>query len=243
MKTLVFYIAFFIFSIPLFAQEEKEIQYDTDRIEVKRFDQDNIEEYKQQDDFIYTVQKKEPGVIDKIWDWFKRLIKRILGYFFDDIQPAVGVLRVILRILPYAIAGIVLYLIIKFFLKVNARNIVSGKGKVPIVGMSEEEVLIRDKNLPKLIQEAIQNKNYQLAIRYYYLLVLKKLVEKETIVWKQEKTNEDYIKELSHKDALYADFKSITYLYDYVWYGDFQISETEYYTTEKQFKNFVTKIS
>lgn len=242
MKAFAFYIAL-LFSITLFAQKENEVVYDTDAIELKRFDQEKIDVYKEQKEFIYTLEKREPGVLEAIWDWFKRMIKKLLGYLFDDIAPAVGVLRFILNALPYVIAGVVLYLLIKFFLKVNASNIVSGKGKSPIVSFSEEEALIKEKDLPKLIQEAIDAKNYQLAIRYYYLLVLKKLVAKETIVWQQEKTNEDYIKEMHQQPSLYADFKTITYLYDYVWYGNFQISETEYYTTEKQFKNFITKIN
>ena len=242
MKKFILYISLLLLSVSLFAQETKEVVYDTDAIELKKFDQQKITEYKQQDEFIYTIQEREPGILDAIWDWFKRVIKNILSYFFDDIGPAVGVLSSILRVLPYIIAGIVLYLLIKFFLKVNARNIVSGKGKSPIVSFSEEEVLIRDKDLPKLIKEAIHNKNYQLAVRYYYLLVLKNLVEKEIIVWQQEKTNEDYIKEMHQKPRLYADFKVITYLYDYVWYGDFEIPETDFFTTEKQFKDFITKI-
>lgn len=243
MKQFLFYITFFICSITLFSQEEKrEVRYDDTIIEQKKFDAQKIEEYKQKDEFIYIVEKREPTILEKIWDWLKRTIIKILSYIFDDITPAVGFLRVVLKALPYVIAGLVLYFIIKFFLKVNARNIIDGKKNKPIVHLSEEEELIKDKDLPKLIQKAISEGNYQLAIRYYYLLLLKNLSDKDFISWQQEKTNEDYIKELSSKKQLHSDFKKLTYLYDYVWYGEFSIDKEKFLQTESNFKNTLAKI-
>ena len=43
-----------------------------------------------------------------------------------------------------------------------------------------------------LISEAESNNNYRLAIRYYYLWLLKGLSEKEIIDYDPEKTNSDY---------------------------------------------------
>ncbi|GFD79212.1 hypothetical protein KUL118_20740 [Tenacibaculum sp. KUL118] len=243
MKQFLFYIAFFICLITVFSQEEKiEVQYDDTIIEQKKFDTQKIEEYKQKDEFIYIVEKREPTILEKIWDWLKRTVIKILSYIFDDITPAVGFLRVVLKVLPYVIAGLVLFFIIKFFLKVNARNIIDGKKAKPIVHLSEEEELIKDKDLPKLIQKATSEGNYQLAVRYYYLLLLKKLSDKEFISWQQEKTNEDYIKELSSKKQLYTDFKELTYLYDYVWYGEFSINKEKFTQAENNFKNTLAKI-
>ncbi|RSC92212.1 DUF4129 domain-containing protein [Tenacibaculum singaporense] len=243
MKQFLFYIAFFICSISVFSQEEKtEVQYDDTVIEQKKFDTQKIEEYKEKDEFIYIVEKREPTILEKIWDWLKRTVIKILSYIFDDITPAVGFLRVVLKILPYVIAGLVLFFIIKFFLKVNAYNIIDGKKAKPIVHLSEEEELIKDKDLPKLIQKATSEGNYQLAVRYYYLLLLKKLSDKEFISWQQEKTNEDYIKELSSKKQLYTDFKELTYLYDYVWYGEFFIDKEKFIQAENNFKNTLAKI-
>ena len=227
----------------MFSQtSKKEVFFDDSFIEQKKFDSKKIEKYKAQDEFIYIVEKREPTIIEKAWNWFKRTIKKVLSYIFDDITPSVGFLRVVLKALPYVIAGLVLYFIIKFFLKVNARNIIDGKKNKPIVHLSEEEELIKDKDLPKLIQEAISEGNYQLAVRYYYLLLLKKLSDKEFISWQQEKTNEDYIKELSSKKQLYTDFKKLTYLYDYVWYGEFSIDEEKFIQAESNFKNTLAKI-
>ncbi len=231
-----------MFSFCVFAQsEDKTVQYDDSFIEQKHFDAKKIEAYKQQEDFIYVVEKREPTIIEKAWDWFKRTIKKLLSYFFDDITPAVGFLAWVLRILPYIIAGLVLFLIIKFFLKVNAQNIIDGKSAKSIVNLSEDEVLIKDKDLSKLIKEAISEGNYKLAVRYYYLLLLKNLSEKELISWQQEKTNEDYIKELAD-NKLNAEFEKLTYLYDYVWYGEFLIDREKFLQAEVNFKKVIAKI-
>lgn len=102
--------------------------------------------------------------------------------------------------------------------------------------------MIKEKDLPKLIEQAIDEGNYQLAVRYYYLLLLKNLSDKEFISWQQEKTNEDYIKELASKQQLHGDFKKLTYLYDYVWYGEFSIDKEKFVQAESKFKNTLAKI-
>lgn len=225
-----------------FAQSDKKvIRYDESNIEYRKFDAERIESYKNNEEFIYIIEKREPTWLDAFYGWLKRNIKSILSFFFKDIEPAVGFLWQILRALPYIIAALVLYFIIKFFLKVNVRNIIDGKSANPIVQISEEEKLIKDKDLPQLIDKAINDGNYRLAVRYYYLLILRKLLEKELISWKQEKTNEDYIKELK-TTKLNTDFKKITYLYDYVWYGNFSIDKNKFLQSENQLKQFINAI-
>lgn len=209
----------------------------------KHFDKNKLNEYKNKEEFNYKIETYEPTIFEKIWDWLKRGVIKILEYLFDDIRPAVGFLRIVLKVLPYIIAGLVLFFIIKFFLRVNAQNVIDGKTNSPLVAISEDEELIKDKDLPKLIQQAIAEGNFRLAIRYYYLLMLKKLSEKELIVWKQEKTNADYIKELKSDKNLGYGFKEITYLYDYVWYGNFNIGEKEFVKAEKSIKNVLQKIN
>lgn len=243
MKEALFYITFLLFSVVCFSQSEKGVvPIDKQKIVKKSFDKNKLNEYKNKEEFNYKVALHEPTIFERVWDWIKRGVIKILKYLFDDIKPAVGFLRSVLKVLPYIIAGLVLFFIIKFFLKVNSRNIISGKTNSTLVAISEDEELIKDKNLSKLVQKAINERNFRLAIRYYYLLVLKNLSEKGLIVWKQEKTNEDYIKELKSNKNLGYGFKEITYLYDYVWYGNFHIQEKEFIKAEGSIKKVLQKI-
>ena len=92
------------------------------------------------------------------------------------------------------------------------------------VSLSEEEHIIKNENIQQLIKNALADKNYRLAIRYYYLHILKLMSEKELIDWQLQKTNVDYEKELL--GSKFSDpFHTITRLYDYVWYGEFHVDE------------------
>jgi hypothetical protein len=243
LKHLLFYILFLCFSLTVFSKTVKEKQlFDQEFIEQKKFNKEKIERYKKNEDFIYILEKREPTLLEKSWKWCKRVFKKILSYLFDDITPVVGLIKTIIKTLPYLVAVLILYLIIKFFLKVNAQNILGGKVNKPFVIITDDEVLIKDKNLPKLIQNAVEDENYNLAIRYYYMLILKKLVEKGVIRWQQEKTNEDYIREINSHKNISNDFKELTLIYDYAWYGEFKINNEKFLNTELKFKKLMTKI-
>jgi len=128
-----------------------------------------------------------------------------------------------------------LFLLIKFFLKVNSNSIVSNASNNPVVSITEDEALIKHKDLLKLIKQAIDQKNYRLAIRFYYLNIIKQLEENELITWEQQKTNEDYIQEIS-KENIKSSFKDLTRLYDFVWYGNFEIDETKFVKVAANFE-------
>jgi len=243
MKYSFLFILFLFFSLSLFAQKDTlTVQKDDSEITQKTFNQKHLENYKSQRDFNYKVVKNEPTIFSKLWNWLKRVVKKYLSLIFDDIKPVIGFLASILRVVPYLIAGLILYFIVKFFLKVNTRSLNLKSTNKSIAKITEEEELINHKDLFKLIQLAIADKNYRLAIRYYYLLVLQKLSEKEFIYWQQEKTNEDYMQEMEqHK--LQLDFEKTTYLYDFVWYGNFAINKVEYDKAENDFLELIHKLS
>lgn len=113
-------------------------------------------------------------------------------------------------------------------------SLISGKTDKAVVNLSKEEELIKNEDLSLLIQDAIGQKNYRLAIRYYYLLVLQKLSKHNVIDWQQQKTNEDYIKEIQ-SNKLKDKFATSTYLYDFVWYGNFEINELEFSKAQIEF--------
>lgn len=98
-----------------------------------------------------------------------------------------------------------------------------------------EEELIRSSDLPALLQQAISDQNYRVAVRYYYLLLLKRMDEAKLILWEHQKTNEDFINEISSTD-LKDSFSENTRLYDFVWYGDFSLTQNEFLKAELDFK-------
>jgi len=110
------------------------------------------------------------------------------------------------------------------------------------IHLSEDENLLKNANFEELIAKAINDQNYRLAIRYFYLKILKQLTEIELIKWEIQKTNEDYIKELSEK-RIKEKFKSITRLYDFVWYGNFKINESQFSLVKLDFNSLEKEIN
>ncbi len=226
-KNFLYIVLFFIISGISGQEKFPEVKIDTTSIIKKQFDKNSIEDYKNDAIFDYSVNTSGPSLYEQISNWLNRVLQKILSWFFDDIEAPFGFIKSFLKLLPYIIAVVVLYLIINFFLKINSRNIISGKSNKEIVHLQVDEELLHSKDLPTLIHAAVASKNYRLATRYQYVLLLQKLSNKELIVWEQQKTNEDYSKELQDKN-IHVEFDKITQLYDYVWYGNFEINDKQY---------------
>lgn len=224
-------------SVSAFAQTDSlQVKNDKSSIVQKKFDSNNLEKYKRDKDFNYQEDevKADPSFLERLFNWLIRQLSRFLEWIFG-VKYAKGILGTILSALPYIIAGIVLFLLLKFFLKINSNSIVTISNNKSIVSITEEEELIKTKDILKLIQQAITNKNYRLAVRYYYLNILKQLEKNNFITWEQQKTNEDYIKEIKQQN-IQNSFVNLTRLYDFVWYGNFKINQTEFVRIESDFQ-------
>ncbi|WP_298367135.1 DUF4129 domain-containing protein [uncultured Lutibacter sp.] len=223
---LMFFLMFFV---GIYAQTDSlMVKNDKSTIVQKKFDLKKLNEYKLDKDFDYLEEKieREPTFLERVFNWLVRQFMGFLEWIFG-MKYAKGVFAGILKSIPYIIVGLLLFFILKFFLKVNSNSIVSNSANEAIVTITEDEALIKRSDLLKLISQAIEQKNFRLAIRYYYLNILRQLENKQLIAWEQQKTNEDYIKEIS-KPTIGTSFKKLTRLYDFVWYGNFEISEIEF---------------
>jgi hypothetical protein len=231
-----------MFSSIVFSQEKiVDVQIDTLKIVQKNFDKEVLDAYKKEAVFNYEIQKREKNIFERAWSWLGRVFIKALSWIFEDIGPAVGLFKAVLQVVPYLILGLLLFFILKFFLKINSKTSFEGNEINPSIFAADEEDLLRHSNIEELITEAIEKNELRLAIRFYYLLVLQKLTEKELIVWQQEKTNEEYVKEVK-KASIKEDFKETTHLYDFVWYGNFSMNNTEFLKAEQLFKSLTKKI-
>ncbi len=104
-------------------------------------------------------------------------------------------------------------------------------------GQEEPEKLNEFSAYYSLINDAEKNNDYTHAIRYLYLQSLRRLAEKEVIVFMPDKTNNDYVRELTGR-AFQQEFVSLTQHYEYVWYGRFAISMNTYNSIKEKFMAF-----
>ncbi|WP_323788635.1 DUF4129 domain-containing protein [Psychroserpens sp.] len=221
------------------------IIYDDSTIDVKEITEDDLDTYKNDDAFNYIEVEPEENFLARAFNrfisWLSNIIREIVEAIFG-VGEAQGLLYFIFYILPYLILAILIFLLIRFFLKVNSRTLITGQKEKAGFQFTEDEQIIKNEDINALINNAIQQKNYRLAIRYYYLQSLKHLTEKQVIIWQQEKTNEDYITEIA-SDSIKSSFKNITRIYDYVWYGEFNIDQLRFESLKIPFESLNKSIT
>ena len=233
-KRLSILLLFGVMAFPLGAQQDSTlVQYDTVKLSVMQITDGDLLPYREDPKFDYEIVKADITWWGNLKTWMGNLVLRFFEWLFGA-EKATGYFSFFLQLLPYILIGILLFLLIKFFLNVNSRALLYSKSNEAVVSLSDEEQIIKNEDIDQLIQNALKAKNYRLAIRYYYLLILKQLSQKELINWEIQKTNDDYIDELK-KEELKKSFGHITWLYDYIWYGDFPIDEAKYLKAELKF--------
>ncbi len=242
MKTVFTYLIFLVGSFTGLSQTTTpKVQLDTLIVQPLQFDETSIERYKNNDTFNYELTKNEPGIIELAWNWFMRMLTKLLRYLFDDIEPAMGFLQLVFRVLPYIISIVALYFILKFFLDLDQKRRKKNEKHADLININDDEVLIQNANLLQLKDDAVRQQEYRFAIRYFYVYTLQRLSERGHIAWQPEKTNEDYTRELA-TSSLLGTFKQVTYIYDFVWYGSFAIDKEGYLEAATYFNTLHTAI-
>lgn len=89
------------------------------------------------------------------------------------------------------------------------------------------------------IQRALRKENYRLAVRFYYLWIIQQLSDDGLITFSKDKTNHAYVRELAQSNSissgLTTGFKNCTRLYEYVWFGNFDVNKRRFEEIESQF--------
>lgn len=207
----------------------------TDNVVFPKIFQPKFQSAYQGEEFDYNTVKPR----ESLWQKMQKSIKRILEAIFGDINPTKtgDYAAMIMRVFAIAIIGFVLYFLIRFLLTKDGNFFFSRKNrKVTISGQDLHEN-IHEINFSETIDSFEKQKDYRSAIRYRFLMVLKNLADKKLITWNPEKTNRDYFAELKNAD-LKERFSELVYIFDYVWYGEFDINEDSYHHFKEKFLKF-----
>ena len=133
------------------------------------------------------------------------------------------------------------FLLFKIFSgRLSNKKVVNDKSIVSVEDI-EDISLVPESELERLLKEALNRKDFNEAIRIYYVFIIRELSEKELIRWKKEKTNRDYVSELREM-AHYGIFRELTLLFERVWYGDILLQEADYSRVGPRFKSFADTI-
>jgi hypothetical protein len=216
--------------------------FEPDRHPIQKIEvpKEHIQKYKNSTDFDYAIKKAEDNILVKAINWIKRLIKSWLYHFFSwlmDAKAAAKWVQIVLKSLPYIAILIFSYIIFRFLIGADLISLKKhpAHAKNKVFTMNDEEI-IKQNNFEELIQEALNDKDYRLAVRYYYLQLLKQLIDRQLVTWHPDKTNHDYVNEIKNQ-FIKEQFKSLTFIYDYVWYGKHQLYKKDFDEIVSQFLN------
>jgi hypothetical protein len=186
-------------------------------------------------DFDYTTVKPRMSFWERVMEKIAKIMESIFGKtVFTRSGNITGVL---IRLFAIVLVGFLIYFIIKYLLGKDGNFLFGKKNKKFDIREEELHENIHEINFPESILKFEKSGDFRLAVRYQFLYVLKKLSDKKIIVWNPEKTNKDYVAELK-ADYLKADFSKLSYIFDYVWYGEFNIDEASYQKFKNQYQSF-----
>ncbi len=135
----------------------------------------------------------------------------------------------------YLLIGIISILTLLLLINIYYNN---NNGR-KILNISSDPLDIEDiqaVDLSAMLQTALNNEDYRLALRLKFLIILRDLENKKYIKWNKYKTNRTYIKEVPVQYKNH--FREIAFTFDRLWYGNQNILKGEYNLLSTRFDQF-----
>lgn len=143
----------------------------------------------------------------------------------------------------FMIIALVLLILLVVYMLVNAKsnpslNAINKEIQEKIENIEEH---IHDVDLNDLFKKYVTNREFDLALRISFLMIIKDLSERHLIKWEKQKTNWEYHGELNGYD-LKTGFGSMIKNFERIWYGEKAINEPEFVNINDEFDRFKTQL-
>ena len=214
--------------ITIFASDFSAV--DSSHVVVRQPDSKFVDSYRSQKVFNYTLPPLETNFLQQLWAFLLKKY-RILA----DISDAMPLIYKILM------GGMILFFLFVIITKTRLYKIFYSDNEIESPEFNFSNTVDQSIDFDDAIRLQMELRQYRLAIRLLYLKVINELRIKEIIHYSKEKTNIDYLRDLTNED-LKSRFYAITTIYNHVWYGDIEIDEDQYERFEKSFQSFYTTV-
>jgi len=168
--------------------------------------------------------------LDMLYKFFTRLLPSIN---FDFVIP-------VIRIFIYVALIILILYVLKriFFAELSWKFWENRENNRPVI---EDVVKLSESDWENKISLALEKRDFRLAIRYYFLLLLKVISDKGWINLDSQKTNSDYIDEMKNRPDS-GEFIQLSKAYEYIWFGELALSESSYKGLLKRFDQMINRL-
>jgi hypothetical protein len=201
---------------------------------IRPFDDQALDDFRDDSDFQYQEKpgSEEASLWDRILAWILYYLLRTVAFLTTTVGG---------QMLLYTLCAlIILYAIIKLF-NIDVKEMFYNVGKSKQAAMVIEEEDIHEISFEQRIEEAYRKKDFRECVRLTFLFALKRLSDRQLILWKAGKTNDDYLRELKDHPARLS-LQELRLYFDYAWYGHFEVDETTYKVIRQTFGEFSNKI-
>ena len=198
---------------------------DTMHVAVRLPAKDFAKAFKAEKAFIYT--KPSPK---------ESFLARLLEFLNNKLQELAKISFILPWVVKILFAGLVIFLLIIVITKTKLYKVFYSGNPIQNPDFEIASAGEEPPDLDEAIRTQVEQKQFRLAIRLLYIKIINQLRIKEFIRYSQEKTNIDYLRELSNKE-LKSDFANVTSIYNHVWYGDVEIAEDQFLKFEKSFQS------
>lgn len=232
-KRLSAFLMFFL--VPLLTLVGQNTYIPNRPSEIRILPENFKEEYKSQD-YNYT---ESVSLISKFKIW---LIEKLKSLFSMGGKNASETLNWLEYTFYFLVIGLAIYFLVKMILDKEGRWLFKRNKTSDIdtdYAINED---IQSVNFDELIEKAVSENDYRLAIKYHYFYLLKKLDDAAIIKYDSQKTTYDYQLDLEgtkHNSV----FSKAAYYYTYIWYGEFSIDANEYKTTSNVFTQLLNSVT
>lgn len=141
-----------------------------------------------------------------------------------------------IRIFFYILIGGLLLWVIYRIVVVN-NLFVTRASRTRQVNEEEVEEVLDKSSLEARIKAAIADGNYRAAVRFLFLKTLNGLQDKGWIRHHAQGTNYEYLSQVTPY-GVGKEFRFLTHVYEYVWYGEFTLSEEQFKQVHQHFQQF-----
>jgi len=203
---------------------------DTSRVVVRQPDSKFTDTYRSQKEFDYALPPLETNLLSRLWQY---IIKRF-GILFDSTASMPWMFKILL-------GGCIVFTLYIVITQTHIYKLFYSDKEIETPGYEFSNTDDPSIDFDEAIREQLAQQEYRLAVRFLYLKVINQLRIKEYIHFSKEKTNVDYLSDLTNDD-LKLQFTTITSIYNHVWYGDVEIAEDQFLRFEKSFQSFYTAI-
>ena len=152
---------------------------------------------------------------ESLWDRFVRWLLSLFGETIEKSAPVID--YVLWGVLSLLVVGIVFV-----WLKSGTRLLQHRNLSIRGDGTDVEDITGDD--MDRIIGQEVAAQRWRSAIRYLYLRSLQDLQSAGSISWKKDKTNRDYLREVT-SPTVQVVFTEAVRVFERTWYGDEAVDE------------------